>query len=85
MVTIRIPALPAGLLSNLLGLAGLVAVVAAVGGLTHNWWWSALAAGVVAVVLSVIAQHNATTAGAGEGVDGPTAEYPRLAARSRSA
>lgn len=83
MVTIRIPALPAGLLANLLGLAGLAAVVVAVGGLTHNWWWSLLTAGVVAVSLSVIAAHNAAAVPE-EDLEGPTAEIPRLA-RSRSA
>jgi hypothetical protein len=81
MVTIRIPALPAGLLSNLLGLLGLVAVVAAAGGLTGNWWWSVLAGGVVATSLSVIAQYNA----APPVEQAETTEIPRLAARSRSA
>jgi hypothetical protein len=62
MVTVKIPAPPRGLLSNLLGLAGLVAVVAAVGGLTGNWWWSALAGGIAAVALSYIAHLNADSA-----------------------
>lgn len=61
MVTIRIPALPRGLGSNLLGFAGLVAVIAAVGGLTGNWWWSVLAGGVAAVGLAALAQFNAPT------------------------
>lgn len=87
MVTIRIPALPAGLPSNLLGLAGLVAVVVAVGGLTHNWWWSILAGGVAAVALSVIAAHNAGTEVTDERdlMDAPTADIPRRLARSRPA
>lgn len=87
MVTIRIPALPAGLLSNLLGLAGLAAVVVAVGGLTHNWWWSILVGGVAAVGLSVIAQHNAVAEVTDERdlLDAPTADIPRRLARSRPA
>lgn len=84
MVTIRIPALPAGLLSNLLGLVGLVAVVAAAGGLTGNWWWSVLAGGAVATGLSVIAQYN-NAAADGAAQAEATAEIPRLAARSRPA
>lgn len=83
MVTIRIPALPHGLLSNLLGLAGLIAAVLAIGGLTHNWWWSVLVGGVVAVGLSVIATLDASADGAERAEDRPTAEIPRI--RSRSA
>lgn len=59
MLTIKIPAAPKGLLSNLLGLAGLVAVVVAIGGLAGNWWWSGLAGGVASVALSYIAHVNA--------------------------
>lgn len=55
-IRIRVPRIPAGLVSNLLGLAGLVAVVVAVGGLTGNVWWAVLTGGVFAVVLAVIAQ-----------------------------
>lgn len=84
MVTIRIPALPAGLLSNLLGLAGLVAVVVALGALTGNWWWSLLSGGAVAVVLSVIAQYNSAGPAEEDALNAPTAEIPRLA-RSRPA
>jgi hypothetical protein len=80
MVTIKIPALPRGMFSNLLGLAGLVAAVVAVGGLTGNWWWSLLAAGVVSVALSYIAHMNAVQAQAQ--VDSPPREVPRLASRS---
>lgn len=56
---IRVPQPPAGLLGNLLGLAGLIAVAVAVGGLTGNWWWSALTGGVFAVALSWIAATHA--------------------------
>jgi hypothetical protein len=55
-IRIPVPRLPRGLASNLLGLLGLVAAVLSIGGLTHNWWWSVLAGGIVAVVLSVVAQ-----------------------------
>lgn len=86
MVTIKLPALPSGLLSNLLGLAGLVAVVVAVGGLTHNWWWSLLTAGVVATGLSYVAQLNAAQGEiAAEEDDDATVDIPRRLARSRSA
>jgi hypothetical protein len=59
MLTVKIPTPPKGLLSNLLGLAGLIAVVVSIGGLTGNWWWSGLAGGGVAVALSYIAHLNA--------------------------
>jgi hypothetical protein len=81
VVTIKLPALPSGLLSNLLGLLGLVAVVVAVGGLTHNWWWSLLTAGLVATALSYIAQLNAAAV---EEEPEVTADITHLA-RSRSA
>jgi thiamine monophosphate synthase len=79
MVTIKIPALPRGMFSNLLGLAGLIAAVVAIGGLTGNWWWSLLAAGVVSVALSYIAHMNA--AQAQEQADSPR-DVPRLVSRS---
>ena len=85
MVTIRIPALPAGLLSNLLGLAGLLAAVVAVGGITGNWWWSVLVGGLAAVGLSVIAAHNAAPARDEQVSADQTAEIPRITARSRLA
>lgn len=82
MITIKLPALPHGLFSNLLGIAGLIAVIVAVGGLTHNWWWSLLAAGFVATGLSYIAQVNRAAV---EQVNEEPTEIPRLAGRSRSA
>jgi len=80
MVTIKIPALPRGMFSNLLGLAGLITLVAAVGGLTGNWWWSALAGGAVAVGLSYIAHVNAAQAQSQE--QQPARDVTRLASRS---
>lgn len=58
-IRIPVPRLPRGLVANLVGLAGLIAVVLAVGGLTGNWWWSVLAAGAIAVGLSYVAQTHA--------------------------
>jgi hypothetical protein len=52
------PRIPAGALSNLVGLLGLLGVALAVGGLTGNWWWSALVGGVFAVGLAVLAQQQ---------------------------
>lgn len=77
MVTIRIPVprIPPGLLSNLLGLLGLVAVAVALGGLLHNWWWSVLAGGVSAVVLASVAQR----AEQAETVRKPLAAVPKAA------
>jgi len=56
---IRVPRVPSGMFANLLGLAGLIAVALAVGGLTGSWWWSVLVGGVFAVGLSYIAQTHA--------------------------
>jgi Flp pilus assembly protein TadB len=61
-IRIRVPRLGGELVSNLLGLAGLVAVVVAVGGLTHNAWWSVLSAGVVLAGLATIAQVSMASA-----------------------
>lgn len=46
-IRVPVPRLDAGLVSNLLLLLGAMALVAAPGGLTHNWWWSVVALGVV--------------------------------------
>lgn len=58
-IRIPVPRLPSGFGANLVGLLGLVAAVVAIGGLTHNAWWSVLVGGVVAVVLSYVAQTHA--------------------------
>jgi hypothetical protein len=49
ILKIKIPQLNAGLVSNLIGLLGLSLIVLAIGGLTDNWWWAALASGMFAV------------------------------------
>lgn len=76
MVTVRIPAPSATAATNLLGLVGLVAVVVAIGGLAGAWW-AVLAAGVVAVGLSVLAQNRGATSAAAAG-DAPTRELKRV-------
>lgn len=52
------------LMSNLLGVAGLLAVVVAIGALAGNWWWSVLAGGIVACALAWVANLHAQAAGA---------------------
>lgn len=81
------------LVSNLLGLAGLIAVAVATGGLTGNWWWSLLVGGLAVTALAVMAQRNATavdeaeTAGSITATGDPAVRpVPRLVDRvSRSA
>lgn len=62
MVTIRIPAPSSMLVINLLGLLGLAGLAVAVGGLTHNWWWSLAVGAVECIGLSVIAAGHAAAA-----------------------
>lgn len=54
-IRVQIPRIPAGALSNLLGLFGLIAIVVAVGGLV-GVWWAVLAGGMLAAGLSALAQ-----------------------------
>lgn len=62
MVTIRL-ALPSGnAVSNVIGVAGLVAVCVAIAFLT-SWMWALLAAGVFAVALSYLLAANGERAG----------------------
>ena len=62
-ITVSVPAPQLNMLvSNVVGLVGLVAVVLAVGGLTGNWWWSVLAGGAAAVGLAWVAATNAQRA-----------------------
>ena len=72
MVTLklRVPAPSSMLLINLLGLFGLVGVAVAVGGLTHNPWWSLLVGAAEAILLSVVAAMNAEPAQADGEADG---------------
>lgn len=66
MVTLKIPAPSSMLVINLLGLLGLAGLAVAVGGLTHNWWWSLAVGSVAAVGLSVIAATHAASVEAQE-------------------
>jgi hypothetical protein len=45
----------------LLGLAGLLAVAVAVGGLTGSWWWTVLVGGLEAFGLAWVAQAASPT------------------------
>lgn len=78
MVTVRIPSPSPSAVTNLLGLAGLVAVVVAVG-LLAGWAWALLAAGGVAVGLSVLAQNTTSAPRAAAVSDAPTRELKRVA------
>jgi hypothetical protein len=62
MVTFKIPAPSSMLVINLLGLLGLAGMAVAVGGLTHNWWWSLLVGAAEAISLSVIAATHLASA-----------------------
>jgi hypothetical protein len=55
---IRVPAPSSELLGNLLGLAGILAVVVGVGGLLGNWWVSVVLAGAAMVFLSWVASTH---------------------------
>ena len=65
-ITFRVPRIPAGAISNITGLLGLVAVAVAIGFLTGDWAWSLLAGGVFAVGLAVVAQAAAEAPSAGK-------------------
>jgi peptidoglycan/LPS O-acetylase OafA/YrhL len=61
VIRIRIPAPSSMLLANLLAVLGLVAVVAAVGGLA-GVWWAVLTGGLFAVVLGWVGMTYAAAA-----------------------
>ncbi len=64
--------------TNLVGVAGLAAIAAAVGALAGDWWWSALAGGVFAVALAVVAQYNAVRLPAEADVPAEVPRIPRV-------
>lgn len=68
MITLklRVPVPSSMLLINLLGIFGLIGVAVAIGGLTHNPWWSLAVASVEAILLSAVAAMNAEPAVAEE-------------------
>jgi hypothetical protein len=79
-VRVPVPRMPAGLGTNLLGVAGLVAIVLAVGSLT-DWRWGLLIAGLFAVGLTVIAQkQEAQVSPAGANVTAIAPVRSRMAA-----
>lgn len=64
MVTIRIPAPSSVLLTNLLGVLGVLSIVIAVAALT-SWQWGLLTFGLFALTLVVAAQTAARATAAG--------------------
>ncbi|MFI6162252.1 hypothetical protein ACIA59_20200 [Micromonospora haikouensis] len=59
-ITVSIPSVQAPtLVSNLLGVAGLLGLVVAVGALAGNWWWSVLLGSLAAVGLAWVAHTHA--------------------------
>lgn len=60
-VRVPVPRISPGMGTNLLGVAGLLAIVCAIASLT-SWRWGLLAAGLFAVALTVIAQAGAAQA-----------------------
>ena len=61
VISIKLPRVTLGAVSNLVGVLGLVAIAVAVGGLTGNWWWSVLAGVVFSVGLAYLAGISAET------------------------
>lgn len=53
-IRIRLPRISPGLVSNLIGVLGLVAIVVAVAGLT-SIWWAILTGGTFCVALAILA------------------------------
>lgn len=76
MFTIRIPALSSQMQSNLLGLAGLLGVAIALGGVSGNWWVTMLAASAMMVGLSYVSQLHIRAAAAAAAAATAEAELP---------
>lgn len=57
-VQLRIPRPSSMLVVNLLGTLGLLGLAVAIGGLTHNFWWSLLVASVEAVAVALVLTTN---------------------------
>ncbi|MGC5664938.1 hypothetical protein ACN261_31610 [Micromonospora sp. WMMD723] len=72
-ITVSVPSVQAPMLvSNLLGVAGLLGLVVAVGALAGSWWWSVLAGSLIAIALAWVAHtHHQAAAAQRVGVDVP--------------
>ncbi len=66
VISIRLPRLTLGTVSNVIGLAGLAAVAVAIGGLTGTWWWALLVAGVELVAVAYLTGQADEQPGAAE-------------------
>ena len=59
-ITVTIPtAQTPTLVSNVLGLAGLVGFVVSIGALIGSWWWSVLAGSIAAVAVAYVTHAHA--------------------------
>ncbi|MEV0805740.1 hypothetical protein [Micromonospora sp. NPDC050200] len=59
-ITVTLPTVHAPtLVSNALGVAGLLGLAVAIGALAGDWWWSMLVGSVVAIALSWVANTHA--------------------------
>lgn len=87
VISIRLPRPTLGAVSNLVGLAGLVAVAVAIGGLTGIWWWALLVAGVELVAVAYLAgQADVDQAAVGaRPAAAPVTAAPRPSAERRTA
>lgn len=77
---IRIPVLSSQLLSNLLGVIGLVGFAVALGGLLGNWWATMLTGSAMLVGLAYVSYLHAQPAAAAAADDLPAAPPVRAAA-----
>lgn len=80
-IRIPVPRLPEGMIGNLVGLAGAIAIAVAIGGLTGNWWWALLVGGAMAVGMAYVAGASKAPAV----VESAEPVRPHLAAAARSA
>ncbi|AYF31097.1 hypothetical protein CSH63_33075 [Micromonospora tulbaghiae] len=85
-ITVSVPTVQAPMLvSNLLGLAGLLGLVVSVGALAGSWWWSVLVGSLLAVGLAWVAHTYAQAAAAKATAGGDGEATLRVAREPRSA